>query len=66
MYLPSLRAFRSFDLSQVCQPEHCFRAAASTIVLAQRRSNDFITPEVAEMLEVECGRAVLDAIVATQ
>ena len=56
----------SLDLARNCLPRGCFRATATTIVLAQRRSNVFIEPAVAEMLEEECGRAVLTAIVAAK
>ncbi len=56
----------SLDLARNCLPRGCFRATATTIVLAQRRSNVFIEPAVAEMLEEECGRAVLTAIAAAK
>ncbi len=64
--LSAHRRVPSLDLARNCLPRGCFRATATTIVLAQRRSNAFIEPAVAEMLEEECGRAVLTAIAAAK
>ena len=61
-----IHTLTSLDLARNCLPRGCFRATATTIVLAQRRSNAFIEPAVAEMLEEECGRAVLTAIAAAK
>jgi uridine phosphorylase len=61
-----METFHFLDMAHNCLPRGCFRASASTIVLAQRRSNDFITPDVADMLEIECGRAVLTAVTSAK
>ncbi len=46
-----MESFHFLDMALSCRPIGCMRATASTIVLAQRRTNAFIDPETAEMLE---------------
>lgn len=58
-----METFHLFDLARCALPAGTIRASASTIILAQRRSNVFIDPATYEMLEAACGRAVLKALV---
>lgn len=60
-----METFILFHLSHCANPASPIRSAACTMVFANRFDNSFISPEQVAELELLCGKAVLEGILAT-
>ncbi|RUP44154.1 nucleoside phosphorylase domain-containing protein [Jimgerdemannia flammicorona] len=55
-----------FHLARCANPKNPVRAAATMMVFANRVTNEFITPEVVDLLEPAAGKAVLEALIKVE
>jgi len=63
LYTFEMETFHLFDLAEVSvKPQETLRAAGAAIICASRSNSIVITPEKIHSLEIEGGRAILEAI----